>query len=180
MRSLALILLGALTFASAASAQDRGNIFFGYSYDDAQSYLHHSNLKGWEATAEGKITRFVAIVADVDAHYGVESYPGFCTFKNPRCTMTSSTTRHDYSIGPRLFASLGKIRPFAEIMEGWSKTKAVNSQSDSSFVTTAGLGLDYNFYHAFAWRVQADYMHTNFFKMTQHDIRASTGIVLRF
>jgi hypothetical protein len=40
--------------------------------------------------------------------------------------------------------------------------------------------VDYKWRGPFAIRVQADYLRTNLFGLTQNMIRASTGLVLRF
>ena len=43
-----------------------------------------------------------------------------------------------------------------------------------------GGGADISLTKRFAWRVQADYLHTDFYKQVQDNYRFQTGIVLRF
>jgi hypothetical protein len=82
--------------------------------------------------------------------------------------------------GPRVYASFGKFRPFAEAMVGVGHVNANAAGSDNSFSTGLGGGLDYRIIRPVAWRFQADYLHTSFFGSTQNNVRLSTGIVFRF
>ena len=65
-----LPVLGLLLLASlSAQAQDKMEVFGGYSY----MYLHNSpsaHLNGWEIAGQYKFTDWLGGVADFDGHYG--------------------------------------------------------------------------------------------------------------
>ena len=69
--SIVLFLSAGLAGAQVPS----GNVFLGYSFENATSSaldldLSRPNLLGWEASFEGKVLPWVGIVADVSGHYG--------------------------------------------------------------------------------------------------------------
>jgi hypothetical protein len=169
--------------ASLATAQvpTSGNVFFGYSYYSTNpSGFDRINTNGWEATLEGKWLPFLGIVADFDGHYGSEN------FGTPPCPTSGclsgsvNIAEHNFLFGPRVSASVGKFRPFAEFEVGVSHINANAAGSDNSFATAVGGGLDYRIIRPIAWRFQGDYVHTRFFGTGQGNARISTGIVLRF
>jgi Outer membrane protein beta-barrel domain len=168
-----------LLFAGLASAQiPRGNVFFGYSYYNTDlSSTDRANTNGWEASVEGKIIPFLGIVGDFDSHYGSQNFGGLCL----GCTVNASFTEENFLCGPRVSASVGKFRPFAEALFGGAHVNVNNGVgSDTSFATAVGGGLDYKLIPMLAWRFQGDYVQTRFFSETQNNVRISTGIVLRF
>lgn len=185
MRKIAL-LFSVVFLAGLASAQipTAGNVFFGYSYYNTNlSSFNRANTNGWEASVEGKFLPFIGIVADFDAHYGSpQAIPVACPIGIPVCPPIESGdfTEHNYLFGPRASFSVGKIRPFAQVLIGAGHVHVNNGGSDTSFATAVGGGLDYKFFKVLAWRVQGDYIHTNLFNVAQNNVRISTGIVLRF
>ena len=178
---LSILLLSLTSFASAQVP--KGNIFFGYSYvrgDLANG--QGSNLNGWEGSLEGKVFPLLGIVADFSGHYGGANIPILC----PELTCPSvHISGHEYNVlfGPRLSASVGKFRPFAQVLIGVGHVSASGSgasSSDTSFATVLGGGLDYRLIHGVAWRFQGDYLQTRFFSGRQDNARFSTGIVFNF
>jgi hypothetical protein len=185
MRSLGFFVCCMLLLAGLAGAQipTSGNVFFGYSfYNTDLSSIDRANTNGWELSAEGKVVPFLGIVADFDSHYGSQNFV-FCTVpQGPPCgVINASFTEHNFLFGPRVSASVGKFRPFAEALFGGAHISANNGvDSDTSFATALGGGLDYKIIKPVAWRFQGDYVQTRFFGTTQNNVRLSTGIVLRF
>lgn len=179
MRKLAISAI-ILLFGGIASAQipTSGNVFFGYSYYNANLNGDRNNLNGWEGSVEGKVLPLIGIVGDFDGHYGSENFTvcnGFdCVIFN------ADVTQHNYLFGPRASVSAGKFRPFAELLIGASHADAHLFGSDTSFATAVGGGLDYKLIKLVAWRFQGDYVHTHLFHTAQNNVRLSTGIVLRF
>jgi opacity protein-like surface antigen len=53
-------------------------------------------------------------------------------------------------------------------------------QSNTSFATALGGGLDYRLFGPIAARVEGDYLRTSFFSSTQNNFRLSVGAVFRF
>ena len=179
MRTLAVVAL-LLAFAGLASAQipTSGNVFLGYSYFNTNLNGDRNSLNGWEGTVEGKVVPHIAIVADFSGHYGSESFNACNGFD---CVLINTTTsQHNYLFGPRVSASAGKLRPFAELLIGASHVNTGIAGSDTSFATGVGGGLDYRLVRLIAWRFQGDYIHTNLVGSPQNNVRISTGIVVRF
>src|SRR5579864_3007304 len=98
MRNPAFI--GALIFISTAIAGAQvptsGNVFFGYSYENAGSSAldlasGRHNFQGWEASLEGKVFPALGIVADFSGHYGSENV----TFDTPNGAVSANVTGHE-------------------------------------------------------------------------------------
>jgi len=186
MRNAFLVAFMLTAFAGLSAAQS-GNVFFGYSYYNTHlPNFSSANLNGWEATLEGRVVPHFSLVADFDSHYGSQNL----VFASNPCPGPLPCLQPPYSsvdvavynvlFGPRVYASFGKFRPFAEAMVGVGHVNANAAGSDNSFSTGLGGGLDYRIIRPVAWRFQADYLHTSFFGSTQNNVRLSTGIVFRF
>ena len=159
------IVLFLTTFAVGASAQipTKGNVFFGYSYNRAEIVSNDArNLNGWNASLEGKFAPWVGLVADLGGTYG------------------SHIGEHNFLFGPRVSATIGSVRPFAELMIGAGHIGIDRGPSDTSFANAVGGGVDYRVAGPVAVRGQLDWINTRFFSHGQNDWRFSTGIVLHF
>ncbi len=165
-----------------------GNVFVGYSYMSADLLANsRSNLNGWNGSVEGKVLPFIGLVADFSEHYG--SVP---LAVNPTCTavigggcstLSARTRIQSFLFGPRVSASVGKVRPFAHALIGAahiSESASLLSGSDTSFAYALGGGIDYHLIPLISWRVQGDLLQTRFFSNTQNNVRISTGIVVHF
>src|ERR1700727_631838 len=185
MQRFVIVLFALFAFAGIASAQvpTSGNVFFGYSYESVDSSafefanFDRSNLNGWEASLEGKVFPHVGMVADFGGHYGnqdinvvVGGVPG-----------TQNISGHELTVmfGPRVSVGVGRLRPFAEALFGVGHMNT-DLDSDTSFATALGGGVDFKILKPLAWRFQGDYVQTRFFDATQNNVRISTGIVLKF
>jgi hypothetical protein len=100
-----------------------------------------------------------------------------------------STHVQNFLFGPRVSATVGKFRPFGEVLFGAGHISVNVGSSlpdnfvmpkDTALATAVGGGLDYRIIRPIAWRFQGDYVQTRFFGTTQNNVRLSTGIVLRF
>lgn len=187
------ILISLLFFAAVglgtAEVPTSGNIFFGYSFQNAASSafdfsnLSRPNMNGWRATLEGKVFPHVGIVADFTGEYGSQSYTVLPPLGGGPITVNINGHEFDVLFGPRITVPIGKFHPFGEAMAGVShmSTKAPNSgPSDTSFATVLGGGLDYRLLRVVAWRFEGDYVETRFFGTHQNNFRLSTGIVVHF
>jgi len=182
--AISLFLLASLAHAQIPTS---GNIFFGYSFENASSSaldnIDRPNLQGWEGSLEGKLAPFFGIVTDFSGHYGSQSY----VVPTPNGLETLRITGHEYEVlfGPRVSVPIGKITPFGEFMVGLAHISTggsgvAGSPSNTSFATAVGGGIDYKIFRPVALRVEGDYIRTNFFSTSQNNIRLSTGIVIRF
>ncbi|HEY1802209.1 MAG TPA: hypothetical protein VGG46_14890 [Terriglobales bacterium] len=184
MRHLFAVIIAVLGLGLIASAQvpTGGNIFIGYSYFNADTNVsNRTNLNGWNGSLEGKVFPFVGIVADVGGYYGHEDFPGACG--GVGCTYNAKVLTAMF--GPRVSFSVGKLRPFANVLVGAGHTSGTLSglsgaSSDTSLADAFGGGIDYHLIPLIAWRVQADEVQTRFFSGTQNNFRLSTGIVFHF
>jgi len=182
--AISLFLLASLAHAQIPTS---GNIFFGYSFENASSSaldnIDRPNLQGWEGSLEGKLAPFFGIVTDFSGHYGTQTF----TEVTPDGPVNASVTGHEYEVlfGPRVSVPIGKITPFGEFMVGLAHISTggsgvAGSPSNTSFATAVGGGIDYKIFRPVALRVEGDYIRTNFFSTSQNNIRLSTGIVIRF
>jgi hypothetical protein len=188
-------LLSLLFFASLASAQipTRGNIYFGYSYENLDSMSldflnqNRASLNGWEAELEGKVMPAISLVADLSGEYGTQNY----VYQSTNVNVPSGVNAHEFTalFGPRFSASMGKFRPFGEFLAGIghmattpnsSLAASFGQPSDTSYAIAIGGGLDYKIIRPLAWRFQGDYIATHYFSTSENNVRLSTGIVLRF
>jgi hypothetical protein len=197
VRKIGALGLPVLLFSVFAQAQlpANGNVFFGYSYSRGNAFTHNFappplpangsiSMNGWEASLEGKYLPWLGVVADFDWHYGSRDVSQ-CVV--PGCTSTTpfrlNASRHELMFGARASVSIGKYTPFAQLLIGLGHQRDSGrgaSNSDTTFATAIGGGLDYKLIAVVAARVQLDSIHTHFFNATQNDIRFSTGIVFKF
>ena len=181
-----------LTSTPKAQILPKGNVFVGYSYNRAGTSqpgafnTDSSNLNGWEGSLEGKLLPFIGIVADVSGHYGSTTFaaPIDCTLAQPLCSpIHQDVKEYNFLLGPRVSVAVGKVRPFAHALFGAAHINlngSGTSNSDTSFATAIGGGIDYHLLPLLGWRVQGDYLQTRFFSNKQNDFRFSTGLVLNF
>lgn len=159
------LLLGVLFLMSLpAAAQDKAEVFGGYSYMRLRGGAD-VNLNGWEASAQYKFRDWLGGVADFDGHYGSIGGVG--------------TSVHSYLFGPQVSLP-SRVSPFAHVLLGGAHF-SVGGFGDSAFAMAIGGGMDYEINQRFSWRIiQGDYLLTKFGNDTQNNGRISTGVVFRF
>jgi len=172
-----------LSVLSHAQMPSGGNVFFGYSYSRGNAFTQGFpagtagrtvNMNGWEASVEGKYLPWLGVVADLDWHYGSRSVTPL---------LQISASRHEIMFGPRASVSKGRYTPFAQALIGFthqSDSGTLTSDSDTSFASAIGGGLDYKLLQVVAARGQLDYLHMSLFGGSQGHIRLSMGLVFRF
>lgn len=181
-----------LVFSTIATAQlpTGGDAFFGYSYVHGEAFSNSRTIQasggtdgmsGWETSVEGKYLPWLGVVADLDWHYG-----GHNTFScvAGACTrFRLNAARDTLLFGPRASMAFGRYRPFGEFLLGvaYQSDKGGGiSNSDLTFASAFGGGVDYTLLPAVALRAQAHSVHTKFFGGSQYDFRMSAGIVFHF
>jgi opacity protein-like surface antigen len=186
------IILFVLLCAIAGYGQvPSGNVFFGYSYLRGNIFSQNvllqppsraANFNGWEVSLDGKFLPFIGIVADVGQTYGSQTFT-FCG-PAPACVTGQRIDSRVLTglVGVRGSFSVKRFTPFAHALFGGAhiSDSHATSNSDTSFATAIGGGLDYKFVKGVAWRFQGDELHTSFFGGGQNNFRFSTGLVLRF
>jgi hypothetical protein len=201
MRKTSELAVLLLMLAPAAFAQiPKGDVFVGYSYSwstltvpvfplDAGGIVGSgkANLNGWNVAVGGKLFPFVKPVGDFSGHSGSETVTDRCGFIlgcTPLPDELHARTYH-FLFGPRLYASVGRLTPFAHVLFGFGHTSEHTSSrpfsdSSSNFADAFGGGIDYRLLGPLGWRVQADFFQDRFFSTTEHNFRFSTGVVLGF
>jgi hypothetical protein len=179
---LALLLMSAAGFAQTQTPTG-GNAFIGYSFNRASTgWSDTGNLNGWEASVEGKMAPFVGAVADVSTQYGTLQLPVVHVFGGSG-SIDSTTRVVSYLFGPRVSASVGKFRPFAQALIGAGhlhESALEFHYGETCFADALGGGVDYRLMPQLAWRVQGDLLQTRFHGGRQEDTRISTGLVVKF
>lgn len=117
-------------------------------------------------------------MVDFSGHYGSLPplpCPGPCPGSNYRL--------YNVLLGPRISVSVHGVRPFAHALFGAaheSQNASGSSITDTSFSSALGGGADFRLAPLIALRLQADAVRNHLFGATQVDLRASTGLVIRF
>ena len=184
--------------AGACWAQDKVEIYGGYSYfrasvREGQSnpcvtvcpnltfFTSHTNLNGWELSAQYKLLPFLGAVANFNGTYGSVDVAGI--------------REHTFLVGPQLSLPT-KVSPFVHALFGaamqsqnpnaacpavTSATCRFTLGSDTSFATAIGAGFDVKLAPFVKLRlIQVDYLRTQLNGATQNQPRASAGIVFHF
>ncbi|HVH71387.1 MAG TPA: hypothetical protein VNB49_09790 [Candidatus Dormibacteraeota bacterium] len=184
--------------ATASQAQDKVELFGGYSYFRAtiregqynpctfscpnQTFpSSQTNLNGWEFSAQYKYLPFFGGVLDFNGSYGKLNAAG--------------AREHTYLVGPQISLPF-KVSPFARAMIGIARESedsrgvcaAVTSitcrfslGSDTSWASAVGGGLDWHVAPFVAVRVfQIDSVGTHLHGTSQNQPRVSAGVVSHF
>jgi len=156
-----LLFLFSLAAGTRASAQDKVELYGGYSFFHLENSPGASNLNGFIFSGEYKFAPWIGGVGEVGGDYGGGS---------------SVTT---FLVGPQV-SFPARISPFAHILIGGAHYNQPGF-GDTSFATSLGFGIDAKIAPAFKWRIiEGDYVTTRFGGAVQNNARISTGIVFRF
>lgn len=195
LRILGLLVLVGLVggMATLSKAQDKVEVYGGYSYLRASEQVgqttlpgapplpnvtQHVNLNGWEFAGQYKPIPFLGAVADLNGNYG---------------TLHGGSTRiHTFLFGPQVSLPT-KVSPFVHALFGVAKESQdpfttifgpqgfVSLGSDTSFATAVGAGFDIKLVPSVKLRlIQVDYLRTQLHGATQNQPRISAGIVFHF
>jgi len=199
--SLVLILFFA-TLAVQAQEPPKVEVFGGYSYLRADLGGGSADSHGVTGSVTYNFDRILGIKADFGTQTGSLNVPVQLNNGIPGST-TSFDIRPSYFsflFGPQIaYRKSERFTPFAHVLLGGVRRKArvplnlsLNpplgtngvsfvTGSDTAFGTAIGGGLDIRLSKRAAIRLfQADYFLTRFSPDTQHNLRISTGLVLRF
>ncbi|MFZ0818893.1 MAG: hypothetical protein WAM91_02405 [Candidatus Acidiferrales bacterium] len=194
MRRLVCLLAVSLLFGFSAAAQDKADVFLGYSYV-RQTYgngVSSFNLNGGVAQVAAYPTSWFGLVGEVGVYA-----PGSITVTTSSTTTTSTPPGAEisYLFGPRISFRHGPLQPYVEGLFGGFYTSAglesvlqsaSPAASNNTFAMAIGGGLDLKVSHRFSIRLaQVDYFLTRLpnpaaVSFTQNNFRYSGGIVYRF
>ena len=193
--------LATLGLTVVCKAQDKVEIFGGYSYMHASVQVNqancgvvctlvlppptqHTNLNGWNFSGQYKFLPFLGAVADFNGTYGTLDGVG--------------TREHMFFFGPQVSLP-ARVSPFAHALFGVAKesqdpippppcpvgpipcTVFSSLGADRSFATAVGGGIDVKLVPFVKLRlVQFDYVRTQLHGATQNQPRVSAGVVIHF
>ena len=173
--SFLLASLVALAASSLCMGQvaPRWEIFGGYSYRSFDSppigFSDRTNLNGWNGEPSFNINTSWSIAADLSGQYGYK------------------LTAYNFMIGPQYSWRKEKSKLFVHVLFGKAQnTVNIRTETRNGFESVGraiavGGGYDRDLTPRFTLRaVQADYVNSNTFGVTQNDIRVSVGLVYHF
>lgn len=164
LRKLSLVLGVFFLVSLSAQAQDKVELFGGYSYLHLDS-SPSTSLNGWELSGQYKFTEWLGGVADFSGDYGNIAGVG--------------TSLHTFLFGPQV-SFPARVSPFAHVLLGGAHS-SIGGVGDTAFAVAVGAGIDAKVAHGIYWRIiQGDYLPTRFSNNTQNNVRVSTGIVFHF
>lgn len=170
-------------------------LYAGYTYVGADPFSTNTRVRldGWEAAFDLNIVRWLGLVADFGSSYGNAQIPVAVPTPFPPCPPVCPTSTTNFPVSTHLFTYLfgarvpyrrwEKFTPYAQLLFGRAHVKGSImdvSESDTESAIVLGLGADYRITERLAWRLQADYLRTRFFRYYEDNYRVSTGIVLNF
>jgi len=194
---LAVLPLLVVSLSNSARAQNKVELFGGYSYLRASVQVgqfgplgpgtacppncgtpptvpQQVNLNGWDLSLQYKPIPFLGAVGDFSGQYG---------------TLDGARTRvHTFLVGPQV-SFPAKISPFAHVLVGAAKESQDATSSGTFFslgtgtsvAAAAGAGVDMKIFPFVSVRLfQLDYLRTRLHGATQNQPRVSAGIVIHF
>ena len=167
------VFLGVLSFPLMAQDYPKAEVFGGYQYLHLGGSGTDINANGWNASLTGNFNSWFGVAADFGGAYK---------------TISGIDTKvYSYAGGPVVsLNSAGKLNPFVHALFGGAHASAslsgVGSGSVNGFTMMFGGGADVKLNQILAVRlVQADWVYYRFSGNSEsHNVRVSTGIVLRF
>ena len=168
---LAFLSLTLLTTTSKAQLIPSGNLYAGAAYADSVDVVNRLAFRGFDASVEMfPFHRFSFLGAVLDGS-GVYT---------KGVANTGTVQQYNLVLGPRIFRTYGKWRPFAHALGGIQQMMT-GGQTYHPVVIDIGGGVDRKLrFKNFSWRLQIDYARTHLLSEDQNDVRGSTGIVWRF
>jgi len=170
-----------MTFPAVGFGQEtpKVELFGGYSYLRADDVSSGANMNGWNGSITGNTNRWFGITLDVSGHY---------RNINDRPFARAVVNTHIWAIGPE-FTRRGddRISAFGHILLGVGRSGFRTQTLSGSFkgvhyslLGVFGGGVDMKIGDRLAFRlIKGDYIVTHFAGRLEHQLRVSTGLVLR-
>jgi hypothetical protein len=187
MRRLSCVLALSLLFGFAAAAQEKADVFLGYSYarQTFGSTISSFNMNGGVAQIAAYPWSWFGLVGE------------FGAYTNSSIRSIGSVpvggTEYTYMFGPRIAFRHGPLQPYVQGLVGGDSLNAamrnaVGTTTGNSFAMAIGGGVDLRASKHFAIRLgQVDYFLTRLNSplpansaFNQNNFRYSGGIVFRF
>ncbi len=163
-----LVLLGLSFFFSISARAQNVELFGGYTYEGLKGLpnaLPGRNLSGVETSLQYKFRKWFGVLGEVNGYFALPA---------------ARDTRSLNIMGGPQISIPWRFSPFAHILVGVGHVKT-DGIWDTSRAEAIGGGIDMHLAPLLSWRmIEADNVFTGYFGGTQHNLRISTGIVLRF
>lgn len=181
-----LVVLGLTSLPLLAQNSPKVDLFAGYQYliaggDQSVSPIGGQNFNGWNAAG----------TYHFDQDFGLEG-----DFSGSYTTIAGASAHFfTYTVGPVIFVGGDKVKPFGHFLFGGARISASQSglaESWNGYTVMIGGGVDAKVNKVVALRaLQVDWVYYNFGAKTfstgttppfdlAHNVRISTGVVLRF
>lgn len=154
-------------------------LFGGYSYLRADDVSSGANMNGWNLSLTGNANSWFGVALDFSGHYrNINDLP----------FGTAVVNTHILAVGPQFAVrSSDRMTPFAHIMFGVGRSGFRSQTISGSFegvhysvLGVMGGGVDLKIGNRLGYRlIQGDYILTHFAGRLEHQLRFSTGLVLR-
>jgi hypothetical protein len=170
---LVFLVVTTVSAFSLGQVAPRWEVFGGYSYRNIDSptfgYASRSNLNGWNIEPTFNLSTQWSLLADASGQYG------------------SQLTVYNFLVGPQYSWRKEKSKFFVHGLFGKAQnTVNIKTSTRSGFesvgrAVAVGGGYDLDLTRRFTLRVvQADYVNTHTFGVSQSDLRVSTGLIFHF
>ena len=190
-----LLFLATTLVAQQEKEMSRVDLYGGYSQAMADPFQvsNRSTLRGWNASFGLNAAKWLSLVVEIGGNSGTVKLPVAVPTPFPPCPPFCPTSTDTFNVDTRLgtylfgvhipYRKWDRFTPYASALIG--KATATGKvegfkESSSGFGMALGGGADIGLTKRWAWRVQADYLRTDFYKQPQDNYRFQTGIVLRF
>ncbi len=172
------ILLLSITARAQETPTPAWELSGGYSYLEANLNGSHFHLNGGSGTATENLNNWFGGRIEFNGFQGSEAI----TVSGQ--TTTYSVNAQTLTYGPVFsYRRYSRITPFAHVQFGavHGSTEYLGiSKSAYKFAMAPGAGLDFALNHRTVIRVDGEYLLTRFLALTQENLNASVGIVIRF
>jgi hypothetical protein len=134
-----------------------------------QSSVYYASMIGFKSGVAYHLDNWVALEAGVTTGFAPEVF------------INEHVKYLDYMGGVRIGPQRDRISPWAHVMVGGAHVLPQTAAGgQNAFAMRAGIGADYRFNAVFSWRVELDYVRTQFFNSSQNNFQAATGAVFHF
>ena len=180
MKRVLWLIPAILLFSIAARAQEtpEWEISGGYSYFEANLGGTKFHMHGGNGSATENLNHWFGGRIEVNAYQGNEP------ITVAGVTTVYSVSAQTYTYGPVFsYRRFSRVTPYAHIQLGaihGSMNYLGISQSAWKFAAAPGGGIDFALNRKAAIRLDGEYLLSRFLGLTQENINASVGLVLRF
>jgi opacity protein-like surface antigen len=134
-----------------------------------QSDIYSASLVGLNTTLTYYTNAWFAVEGDVITGFAPAIY------QNEHVKMAGGAG------GIRIGGRRARFEPWGHVLVGADHLQPQTAgNSKTALATTAGIGVDYRVHSRLSFRLETDWVYTEFFKQTQNNFQGVAGVVLHF